>query len=79
MAIAPFELERIAPNRLNILQHDQERDIISLKTTLSRPFINAGRTGTMLPKRTDRIHSLVTVTPVNSQYTLPTPLHIQRL
>jgi len=79
MAIAPFKLKRIAPNRLNVLQHDQERDIVGLKATLSRPFVNTSRTGAMLPQGADRIDRLMTVTPLNSQYTLLDPLHVPRL
>jgi hypothetical protein len=79
MAITPFELKRIAPNRLNILQHDQKWDIVSLKTALTRPFIDTSRAGTMLPKNADRIDRLMAIAPLNSQYTLLKPLHISRL
>jgi len=79
MAITPLELKRISPNWLNILQHDQKRDIIGLKTALSRPFVNTSRAGAMLPKGTDRIDRLMAITPLNSQYTLLKPLHIPRL
>lgn len=79
MAVAPCELERVAADRLDILHHDEQRHIFALQTALPRPFVHAGRAGTVLSEVANRVDTPVAVAPLNSQHSFVKPLHIQRL
>src|SRR5581483_7294488 len=59
VAVAPRELQGIAPHRLSIVQADEHRNVIGHQPKLTGPFIRAGRAGTMQPQVADRIDTLV--------------------
>jgi hypothetical protein len=66
VTVTPCKLQRISPDGRNILKHDEERDIVRLKPTLTRPFIDTGRTRTVLAEIAHRIDGLVAVTPFDA-------------
>jgi hypothetical protein len=78
MAIAPAELQRIPPDRLHILQHDQEWHIVRLQTPCTRPLVHAGCAGTLLAEIPHGIDSLVPIVPFDTQHTLLNPGHVFR-
>src|SRR5581483_8520072 len=79
MTVAPCEPQGISPDRLDVLQQDQQRDIVGLEAQLAGPFIRARRARAMLAQVTDRIHALVAVTPDDAEHALVDPLHVLRL
>jgi hypothetical protein len=66
MTITPCKLQCISPDGRNILKHDKERDIVRLKPALARPFIDTGRTRTVLAEIAHRIDGFVAVTPFDT-------------
>jgi hypothetical protein len=66
VTVTPCKLQRISPDGRNILQHDEERDIVRLKSALARPFIDTGRTRTVLAEVAHRVDALVAVTPFDA-------------
>ena len=73
MAVAPFELQGVAAYGFNILQHDQHRHILAFQPPYTCPFIDAGRTGTVQAKMTNRIDAMVPVGPVDPEHALVKP------
>jgi len=73
MTVAPFELQGVAANRFNILQHDQQRHILTFQSPHTRPFIDTGRTGAVQAKMTNGIDAVVPVAPLNAEYPLVQP------
>jgi len=76
MAVAPAELQRVPPDRLHILQHDQQGHIVRLQAAGARPLIYTGCAGTLLAEIPHGIDSLVPIIPFDTQHTLLNPGHI---
>jgi len=73
MTVAPFELQGIAANWFNILQHDQQGHILALQSPHTCPFIDAGCTGAVQTKMTNRIDAVVPVGPFDPEHALVKP------
>ena len=78
MTVAPFELQGIAANWFNILQHDQQRHILTFQSPHTRPFIDTGRTGAVQAKMTNGIDAVVPVAPFDPEYALVQPGQVFR-
>jgi hypothetical protein len=78
VTITPGKLQSIPPDRLHILQHDQEWHIIRLQTPSTGPLVYAGCAGTLLAEIPDRIDGLVPIIPFDTQHTLLNPCHVSR-
>ena len=76
MAVAPFELQRIPSDRLNVLQHYQHRHIVVAYLPYAGPFVDTGRAGAMQSKMPHRIDPVMPIAPLDAEDTLIEPRQI---
>jgi hypothetical protein len=76
MAVAPFELQCVSADRLDVLQHDQERYVVALDLPDPGPFVDARRTGAMQSKMADGIDTMMPVAPLDAEHAFVQPGHI---
>ena len=64
---------------LDVLQHDEHRDIIGFQLQFAGPLIRASRTGAVQSQISNRIDALVAIAPRDAEHALLKPLHVFRL
>src|SRR2546430_8806833 len=67
VAVAPCESQRVSADRFDILDHDEQRHLVSIDAELTGPLIGAGCAGAVLPEVSNRIHPLVPVGPFDPE------------
>jgi hypothetical protein len=73
MAVAPFELQCVPADGLDVLQHDQQRYIIALQSPDAGPFVHASCTGAMQSKVPNGVHTVVPVAPLDAEHAFVQP------
>src|SRR2546422_6587141 len=76
VAVAPPEAQPVPTDWLDVLDRDEHRNGVWLDPEVARPFVRTGRTGTMLAEIADRVHTFVTVAPLDAEHAVLDPVHV---